>query len=287
MKIVPLNFLRVRLEHYDFFKKIFGDLKILRSQKKIEIIFLITFIGTINSDSRLLVKMSASNFNSTSGSSDMSGPSLCIPRVFANITDKRVAFVIREVGLGEIDHIDMVPKTAEDGTKFQRVFIHFKKWNSSEAAQRARERVLSGKEIKIVYDDPWFWKLSVNRAVQRPPREEGVKQRPQQRPRPRLVDDEPLDQALRLQKQQRQQRPRNADGERPTKVIVGLREPSPCAEAGEVFDPVSPIGPPPPVKGALDVDAPAEQAWVKVEYGNLLPPKKKTKRVAKDPLKDN
>jgi len=185
----------------------------------------------------------------------------------------------------------MVPKTAEDGTKFQRVFIHFKKWNSSETAQRAKERVLSGKEIKIVYDDPWFWKLSLNRAVQRVPREDGVKQRPQQRPRPRLVDDDSSggDQALRVQKQQRQQKPsgspRNGDGKRPTKPTVsaalGLREPSPCMEE-ETFEPKSPSTPPPSV---LDVDAPpagAEQPWTKVDYGNL-PPLKKGKRVVRIP----
>jgi hypothetical protein len=116
-------------------------------------------------------------------------PSLCIPRVFANITEKRVEFVIKNVGLGDIHRIDMVPKVGEDGTKFQRVFIHFKRWGSSEAAQRARERVLSGKEIKIIYDDPWFWKLSASRAVVRSTNDEpsGVKPR-QKRPLPKLID---------------------------------------------------------------------------------------------------
>lgn len=182
----------------------------------------------------------------------MSSPSLCIPRVFSNITEKRVAFVIREVGLGEIDHIDMVPKTAEDGTKFQRVFIHFKKWNSSEAAQRARDRVLSGKEIKIVYDDPWFWKLSANRAVQRAP----LQQRPQQRPRPRLVDDDSSG-APRAPRQKKH-RVRN---------VEGLRDPSPCAE--ETFEPKSPSGPPPSESSEVE-----QQPWTKVDYGNLPAPKK-------------
>lgn len=213
------------------------------------------------SGSRLLVKMSASNFISSSGAQDMSGPSLCIPRVFANITEKRVAFVVREVGLGEIDHIDMVPKTAEDGTKFQRVFIHFKRWNTSEAAQRAKERVLSGKEIKIVYDDPWFWKLSANRAVQRAPLQS------QQRPRPRLVDDDSSggDQALREKKRQRQQKPLG-------NAVSPLREPSPCLQH-ETFEPRSPSCPPPVV----------EQPWTKVDYGNLPAPKKGKRVVIKKP----
>uniref|UniRef100_A0A6C0D991 Uncharacterized protein n=1 Tax=viral metagenome TaxID=1070528 RepID=A0A6C0D991_9ZZZZ len=102
--------------------------------------------------------------SSNSLCSDMSLPSLCIPRVFQNITKERVSFVIQSVGLGEIHHIDMIPRISENGDKFQRVFIHFKEWSKSSSAQRARERVLSGKEIKIVYDEPWFWKLSANRS---------------------------------------------------------------------------------------------------------------------------
>jgi hypothetical protein len=31
----------------------------------------------------------------------------------------------------------------------------------------ARERLLNGKEIKIVYDDPWFWKVSAYREVKK------------------------------------------------------------------------------------------------------------------------
>ena len=92
-------------------------------------------------------------------------PSLCIPRVFDNMTKKRVLDTIQELGLGEIDHIDMVPRTSEKGEKFQRVFIHFRRWSSTSDAIRARERLLTGKDIKIIYDDPWFWKVSANRCV--------------------------------------------------------------------------------------------------------------------------
>jgi len=92
-------------------------------------------------------------------------PSLCIPRVFENMTKKRVLDTIQELGLGEIDHIDMVPRTSEKGEKFLRVFIHFRKWSSTCDAIRARERLLTGKDIKIIYDDPWFWKVSANRCA--------------------------------------------------------------------------------------------------------------------------
>jgi len=89
-------------------------------------------------------------------------PSLCIPRVFSNITDERVYEVIAQLELGELERIDMVERETREGVLYQRVFIHFKKWNPS--ADNVRERLVNGEEIKIVYDDPWFWKVSASRS---------------------------------------------------------------------------------------------------------------------------
>jgi hypothetical protein len=103
----------------------------------------------------------------------ISVPSLCIPRVFVNIDEKRIRRIFDELNMGDILRIDVVSKTTEKGEKFNRVFIHFKKWFSNENSDTARERLLNGKEIKIIYDDPWFWKVSAYReAPSRPPRQE-------------------------------------------------------------------------------------------------------------------
>jgi len=90
-------------------------------------------------------------------------PSLCIPRVFSNITEARIRKVINDLNMGDIERIDMVSKTTEKGEKFNRVFIHFRKWANDGNAAIARERLVNGKEIKIVYDEPWFWKVSAYR----------------------------------------------------------------------------------------------------------------------------
>jgi hypothetical protein len=90
-------------------------------------------------------------------------PSICIPRVFPNINEKRIRKVFDELNMGIIERIDIVSKSTEKGEKFNRVFIHFKKWNSEGNAEIARERLLNGKDIKIIYDDPWFWKVSAYR----------------------------------------------------------------------------------------------------------------------------
>ena len=97
-------------------------------------------------------------------------PSLCIPRVFPNIHEKRIRAILDALQLGEISQIDIVNKTTEKGEKYNRVFIHFHHWFTSNAnAETARERLLSGKEIKIIYDGPWFWKVSAYREPARRP----------------------------------------------------------------------------------------------------------------------
>jgi len=90
-------------------------------------------------------------------------PVLCIPRVFSNITESRIRGVFNGLNMGELDRIDIVPIANGAGDKFNRVFVHFRRWNNSENSNTARDRLINGKEIKILYDDPWFWKISAYR----------------------------------------------------------------------------------------------------------------------------
>ena len=96
-------------------------------------------------------------------------PVLCIPRVYPNISEGRIRKIFEELNMGVLDRIDMVSKSSDKGEKFNRVFIHFRRWNNSENSNTARERLLNGKEIKIIYDDPWFWKISAYREAERKP----------------------------------------------------------------------------------------------------------------------
>jgi hypothetical protein len=91
-------------------------------------------------------------------------PILCIPGVFANIKEERIRRIFADLDLGEVERIDIVvPKKPVEATqkenKFNRVFIHLI-WKQTDQATAARERLLQGKEVKIIYDEPWFWKVS-------------------------------------------------------------------------------------------------------------------------------
>lgn len=101
-------------------------------------------------------------------------PVLCIPRVYPNISESRIRRIFDDLNLGVLERIDIVSKFStkpggEKGEKFNRVFVHFRRWNNTENSNIARERLLNGKEIKIIYDDPWFWKISAYREAERKP----------------------------------------------------------------------------------------------------------------------
>jgi len=122
-----------------------------------------------------------------------SQPSLCIPRVFNNINETRIRQVFDELNLGQINHIDIVERKSEKGDTFKRVYVHFNKWFWNEDAQAARRKLISGKEIKIVYDNPWFWKVAANKWAPANPNTNDREKREEVRPKPHIeFDDDDL-----------------------------------------------------------------------------------------------
>jgi glutamate mutase epsilon subunit len=86
-------------------------------------------------------------------------PSLCIPRINSTITEKDIRNILDELKLGIIKRIDI----KNTNTKNRCAFIHFNKWYEHGNGLIARERLLNGKDIKVIYDEPWFWKITAYR----------------------------------------------------------------------------------------------------------------------------
>ena len=115
-------------------------------------------------------------------SSKSNQPILCIPGVFANIKEERIRRVFGDLDLGLVERVDIVvPKIQvgqnEKENKFNRVFIHIN-WNESEQSIRCRERLAQGKDVKIIYDEPWFWRVSVYRPPAPKPKFESQSRKP-------------------------------------------------------------------------------------------------------------
>lgn len=120
-------------------------------------------------------------------------PSLCIPRTHANIRKGRIFAVFRSLGLGFIGRIDIVEKVDEKtGAPFIRVFIHFTKWFQNAQTRQFLQHLETQKSANIVYDEPWFWKVTKSFVSAPPmpvPQQQQQQQQPSRFPRPRIDFD--------------------------------------------------------------------------------------------------
>ena len=89
-------------------------------------------------------------------------PSLCIPRVHCDITKEDVYSVFNRLRLGNIQSIDMIRRYCEKSKEeYKVVFVHFAFWYRNPQVDTIKERILSGEDIKIVHQFPWYWKIFI------------------------------------------------------------------------------------------------------------------------------
>jgi hypothetical protein len=101
-----------------------------------------------------------------------------------NIQKERVYDVFVDLfGCNMIERVDMIERKNDAGEEYKRAFVHFKSWPRTEQATEVRLKLLNGVEVKIMYDQPWFWRISASRV----PRPEDVRRR---EVRPFIVIDE-------------------------------------------------------------------------------------------------
>jgi hypothetical protein len=91
--------------------------------------------------------------------------SLYIPHVFPNFTEKYIIAVFSTMGIGNVDHVDLVAKLDKNGNPYNAAYIHFRKWYDGPVATNFQERVKDpNRDAKLMYDDPWFWIVLENTA---------------------------------------------------------------------------------------------------------------------------
>lgn len=92
------------------------------------------------------------------------GISLCIPRVFGNINHRRIKQCMIDADLGFVERVDTI--RLPNGNK--RAYVHFApgRWNMRDAeAREALTKLQNGGIIGILYDDPWFWNVSISKLA--------------------------------------------------------------------------------------------------------------------------
>ena len=103
--------------------------------------------------------------NFAKNSDPTQGVSICIPRVFNNIGWRRIKQHIIDANLGFVERVDVVPVAQG---KYKRAFVHFAagRWNMRDPTARAALKALQeGKKIKLEYESPWYWLVSISGAA--------------------------------------------------------------------------------------------------------------------------
>lgn len=143
--------------------------------------------------------------NATCNSDPVNGVSLCIPRVFNNIGWRRIKQTFVDLRWGYVDRVDVISLG-----KNKRAFVHFApgRWNTrDQEAMEALKALQNGDEVKVLYDEPWYWKISISKSA-----------KPDESPKPRT-------------------RPTTTIGRKPTIDLAESKEP----EDGEIKEGNNPI----------------------------------------------
>ena len=90
--------------------------------------------------------------------------SICILR--AIISESQVHYVLTYIWGDCIDHIDVVDKKNPNGRSYQMMFVHFKPTDSPYFIECMNHLELNG-ELKLMYDDPWYWIIRKNNTRKR------------------------------------------------------------------------------------------------------------------------
>ena len=92
---------------------------------------------------------------------------LCIPRLENTIELNYVKSIFTKMNVGEIKGIFEIPLRAE--VKFKRVMIQMNIDENKEVGDFIMKRMNSGKDVKVVYNSPCYWKVyqrRINKAVE-------------------------------------------------------------------------------------------------------------------------
>ena len=92
---------------------------------------------------------------------------LCIPRIENTIELNYVKSIFTRMNIGEIKGIFEIPSRAE--VKFKRVMIQIDIDEKNEKGNFIMKRMNLGKDVKVVYNSPCYWKVyrrRINKAVE-------------------------------------------------------------------------------------------------------------------------
>lgn len=87
---------------------------------------------------------------------------LCIPRIPNHITHEYIRKVFCKLNAGTITKITDIQLQKE--SEWKRILMSID-WNQTSTAQYIQSRLFAGHNVKLVYNDPWYWKIILGRKL--------------------------------------------------------------------------------------------------------------------------
>ena len=85
--------------------------------------------------------------------------SLFIPRVSSTLTAEQIGHFFEYYDFGKVMRVDLFPCKRP----FNRATLYFEYWNQNEMVENFQEKIIKGKEPRVMYDEPNYWNLYMNR----------------------------------------------------------------------------------------------------------------------------
>jgi hypothetical protein len=90
-------------------------------------------------------------------------PSIYITKLNPNVTQTDVKNVINKLNVGVIKYVNIKQRTTHYGDHYMVAYVYFNKWLNNPVSARVRDIIHSGKDVNVVHDGFWYWKIMMNR----------------------------------------------------------------------------------------------------------------------------
>tara|TARA_B100001093_G_scaffold513859_1_gene586652 strand:- start:5987 stop:6271 length:285 start_codon:yes stop_codon:yes gene_type:complete len=94
----------------------------------------------------------------------MNNVSLCIPKVHKKYDYKWIFKIVNKYRIGKIKKVNIIPY--HNSYYFNKVVIEFEYWFNTTRNIDINKHLINGGNIKIIYDEYWFWKCFNNTKKQ-------------------------------------------------------------------------------------------------------------------------
>jgi len=84
--------------------------------------------------------------------------SVVIPRVLSNINALEIGHFFEYYDFGKVMGVDLFPRNR----RFNKAVLYFEYWKQNEMVKTFYEKIMAGRETRVMYDEPNYWNLYLN-----------------------------------------------------------------------------------------------------------------------------